>query len=173
MADRQALSDSLEDYLEAIYQVVQDKGAARPKDVAMRLDVAASSVTNALRALVGRHLINHAPYDIITLTDEGEVLAKSIVSRHDVLTTFFNQVLAVDHAVAEACACKMEHAVPDIVLERLIEYIRFEEKCHGGGTRWLEGTGFVCHAMASEGKLCAGCAESGRCQAMEPASTGA
>ena len=71
------LSASLEDYLEAIYQVIVERGEARSKDIVDRLSVAASSVTNALRGLVKRKLINHAPYDLITLTDEGEAVAET------------------------------------------------------------------------------------------------
>ena len=68
MAQQTDLSASLEDYLEAIYQVIQEKDAARAKDVAERLGVAPPSVTNALHALKERELVNHAPYDLITLT---------------------------------------------------------------------------------------------------------
>ena len=48
MAKTEKLSASLEDYLEAIYQIIAEKSAARSKDVAERLEVAPSSVTNAL-----------------------------------------------------------------------------------------------------------------------------
>jgi DtxR family Mn-dependent transcriptional regulator len=144
MAATAKLSASLEDYLEAIHEVVAQKDAARAKDVADRLGVAASSVTNALRALVKRGLVNHAPYDLITLTDEGRVRAGQIVQRHEALTDFLTKVLGVDDDVAADCACKMEHAVPDVVLERLIEYIRFREDNAPGGPAWIEGKGFVC-----------------------------
>jgi len=144
------LSASLEDYLEAIHQVVELKDAARVKDVAERLGVAASSVTNALRALVERGLVNHAPYDLITLTAKGRELAGKVVQRHEVLADFFTKVLAVDADVAADCACKMEHAVPDVVLERLTEYIKFQDNCDAGAA-WIDGTGFVCGSRSGCG----------------------
>ncbi len=55
------LSASLEDYLESIYVVAAEKGAARPKDLAERLNVKPASVTGALRHLAGRKLINYTP----------------------------------------------------------------------------------------------------------------
>ena len=51
MADRSALSSSLEDYLEAIYQIVEQSRVARVRDIAARLGVQKPSVTGALRSL--------------------------------------------------------------------------------------------------------------------------
>ncbi len=77
------LSASLEDYLEAIFQIVRDKQAARAKDISERLKVRRSSVTGALHALADRELINYAPYDLITLTDKGKIVAQAVVRRHE------------------------------------------------------------------------------------------
>ncbi|NQT91204.1 MAG: metal-dependent transcriptional regulator [Lentisphaerae bacterium] len=138
------LSASLEDYLEAIYVVSEEKSAARATDVGEKLGVANSSVTNALQSLVKKKLVKHAPYDLITLTPKGKSVARRIVRRHRVLKDFFVNVLAVTEEVGEDCACKVEHVVPDEVLERFTEYIKFEASNHRGGTSWVEGTGFVC-----------------------------
>jgi DtxR family Mn-dependent transcriptional regulator len=67
VSDTMALSASLEDYLEAILRIVQEKQVARAKDVGKRLNVGRSSVTGALHALADRKLINYAPYDLRTL----------------------------------------------------------------------------------------------------------
>jgi DtxR family Mn-dependent transcriptional regulator len=137
------LSASLEDYLEAIYQVMAERGEVRAKDVADRLGVAASSVTNALRGLVKRQLIQHEPYDRITFTEEGERIASDVVRRHEVLTSFFTEVLSVDEKTAADCACKMEHIVGDVILERLIAYIEYSRQAENGNATWVEGKGFV------------------------------
>ncbi len=60
------LSASLEDYLEAIFHIEQEKHAARAKDITERLQVSGASVTAALRTLAEKKLINYAPYDLIT-----------------------------------------------------------------------------------------------------------
>ncbi len=137
------LSASLEDYLEAIYQVITERGEARAKDIADRLDVAASSVTNALRGLVMRELIQHEPYDRITLTAKGERVARDVVRRHDTLKRFFTEVLSVDEDTAADCACKMEHIVGDVILERLIAYIEYDRQSGHGNATWVDGKGFV------------------------------
>jgi len=118
----QQLSASLEDYLEAIYHVVEAKQAARAKDIAARLHVSGSSVTGALHALAKREFINYAPYDVITLTPEGRRIAEDVVRRHRVLRTFFTRVLDVADDEADEAACRMEHAVPRSILERFIAF---------------------------------------------------
>ena len=139
----EALSASLEDYLEAIYHIAHRKGAARPKDIADRLGVNSSSVTGALRTLAERKLVNYAPYDIVTLTAEGELVAGDVVRRHQALKEFFVKVLAVDEQLAEEGACKMEHEIPRPILERFITFVDFIELCPRGGKRFTEG--FVNH----------------------------
>lgn len=134
MPNEEKISASLEDYLEAIYEIIEEKQAVRAKDIALRLDVAASSVTIALRGLAKRDLINHVPYDVITLTPLGKKLAKEVVRKHGILKDFFVKVLAVEEKTADECACKMEHVVPDEVLKRFVEFIKYEESCNQGRT---------------------------------------
>ena len=144
MAATEALSESLEDYLEAIFHIVARKQAARAKDISDRLNVSSSSVTGALHALSDRALVNYAPYDVITLTPEGHRLAEDIVRRHDVLRDFFVKVLAVDEDEAETAACKMEHAVPRSILERFLKFLEFIETCPRAGFAWVRGFGCEC-----------------------------
>lgn len=143
MPKRRKLSASLEDYLEAIHEIAAVKGAARAKDVADRLSVANSSVTNALHSLVEKDLVNHASYDLISLTPKGFKIAEAIVRRHNILKEFFVQVLALEQVVAEDCACKMEHYVPDMVMERFVEFVRCHQSGANGRLTWIEGEGFV------------------------------
>jgi len=131
------LSESLEDYLEAIFWVVSAKGAARAKDIAKRLRVKASSVTGALQALGEKNYVNHAPYDVITLTSEGLEVAKKVVRRHQILKDFFTSVLGIDAKIAEEGACKLEHNIPHPIVERLIEFVEFVEICPRGGKEWI------------------------------------
>ena len=88
------LSDSLEDYMEAIFHIEVKKHAARAKDIAERLQVSNSSVTGALRLLSDKGLVNYAPYDIITLTPKGKEIAQNVVRRHKALLDFFVKILS-------------------------------------------------------------------------------
>jgi len=119
------LSASLEDYLEAIFQIVNSKQAVRATDISKRLGVTRSSVTGALHALCEKHLVNYSPYDVITLTDKGESIARDIVRRHEVLKDFFTRVLAVEDDIADEAACKMEHAIPKKIINRFVKFVKF------------------------------------------------
>ncbi len=144
MSGKDSLSASLEDYLEAIYLIIAEKKVARAKDITASLGVSGASVTGALRALGERALINYAPYDVITLTDEGEDLARNIVLRHETLKAFFHKVLFVDAEEAEKSACKMEHNLSRPILDRMVSFIEFIENCPLAGVEWFEGFGFRC-----------------------------
>jgi DtxR family Mn-dependent transcriptional regulator len=138
------LSASLEDYLEAIYHIVGKKRAARAKDISDRLGVSRSSVTGALHSLSDKDLVNYAPYDIITLTASGETAARDVIRRHNVLRDFFTDVLKIDQTTAEESACRMEHAVSPLVLERLGSFIEFIRICPRIDIRWLDEFGYFC-----------------------------
>ncbi|MBO6004768.1 MAG: metal-dependent transcriptional regulator [Verrucomicrobia bacterium] len=121
------LSASLEDYLEAVLAVIIEKKAVRAKDIADRLNVSRSSVTGALQALAAKGYIHYAPYDVITLTSEGEKVAGKIFDKHKTLTDFFAKMLLIDPVLAEKTACEMEHVMPEEVIERLnklVSYVR-------------------------------------------------
>ena len=140
----ETLSASLEDYLEVIYHLIAEKQTARVKDISKRLKVNYSSVTGALKALAERKLVNYAPYELVTLTRQGEVLARDVIRRHEVLRDFFIKVLAINEKHADESACKMEHAVSPKILERFVEFVDFVETCPRGGVKWIKGFGYHC-----------------------------
>lgn len=138
MSPSEKLSASLEDYLEAIFEIVADKGAVRAKDIADRLSVRAGSVTGALQALAEKHYINYAPYDVITLTEQGQKEARRICRKHEVLKDFFVDILGVAPETAETGACRVEHVVGDELIDRLVAFAEFVQVCPRCGDDWLE-----------------------------------
>jgi len=124
------ITSSQEDYLEAIYHTVEAKGAARAKDIGAAMGVHGSSVTQALRALAQKKLINYVPYDVITLTDDGMTVAVDVVKRHETLAKFLHNVLGLDEKTADEGACRMEHAIDGLILDRLIKFVEnYETSC--------------------------------------------
>ena len=152
MTQQTQLSASQEDYLEAVYHIAREKKVARAKDIVKRLDVRASSVTNALRMLSSLGLINYAPYDLITLTEAGLAAAQEIVGRHEALSNFLVTVLGVDPVEADQAACKMEHTVPKPIVNRLIQYAEYVSRCPRGGITWESGFGYFCKTGCAPGQ---------------------
>ena len=121
----QKLSASLEDYLEAIFNIADQSNIARSKDIAEYLNVAKSSVTGALRILKKKGLVNYKPYDYVTLTDAGQTAAAKIVRKHNILKAFFVNVLGIDADMAQRAACKAEHQLGPEVIAKLLCFIEF------------------------------------------------
>lgn len=124
-AQNQALSSSLEDYLETIFNLTAQGDVARSKDIAEAMNVAKSSVTGALRTLADKKLVNYKPYAYITLTKAGRQAAQKVAMKHHILKSFFSDILAVDPAVAQEAACKAEHALGTDIADRLMDFIEF------------------------------------------------
>jgi DtxR family Mn-dependent transcriptional regulator len=142
--NKHQLSASLEDYIEAIYHIIAAKEVARGKDISKRLQVSGASVTEALRALSKKGLINYAPYEVITMTSRGQLIAEDVIRRHNSLKKFFTEVLAVDDAIAEQGACKFEHTAPPEIIEQMVNFSKFLDVCPRGGSELLQGFADFC-----------------------------
>lgn len=115
----------MEDYLETIWRLTDEKGAARARDIAKELSVHKSTVTAALRALAQKGLVNYAPYEITTLSPRGRKIAQEVAHRHEVIEEFLTNVLLIKPAAARENACRMEHVMDKSVLDRLITFAEF------------------------------------------------
>jgi DtxR family Mn-dependent transcriptional regulator len=128
------ISSSLEDYLEAIAEIIEENEHAHTKDIADKLGVSMPSVTNALQALSARGLIIYRSHTPVILTDSGAAKAAIIRKRHDALCRFLSQLLKVDPAEADVTACRIEHVITEPVTSRmtaLIEAVEQREDCAG------------------------------------------
>jgi len=121
--DEAQLTRSMEDYLEAIYNLKARSDVARVKDIASEMDVKMPSVTGALHALAQKGLVKHDPYDTVELTDEGIDRARSVADRHTAIKRFLVEVLGLRDADAEAEACAIEHVMKPDTLERLLGFL--------------------------------------------------
>ena len=99
------LSQSLEDYLEIIYNKIKENSSVKAIDISRQLNVSRASVTEALNEL-------------------GIKKAKEIVSRHNELSLFLKN-LGVCDVEAEETACKIEHIISDNVQKRIKAFNKF------------------------------------------------
>lgn len=123
------LSENIEDYLETILALQTRNTVARSKDIAHQLNIKRGSVTGMLKKLSALGLINYEPYGYVTLTPEGEKIARKIEYRHAVLKDFLFRILEVDEERADETACKMEHAMDSQSFRKFVEFIATLDAC--------------------------------------------
>jgi len=132
------LSQSLEDYLEAMYVISLTSKVARVKEVAKFLKVKTPSVVDAIGKLTEKDLVVHEKYGYLELTKKGMSRAKSIYRKHEELYKFFNEVLGMSPEISSRDACKIEHYISKETLDRMVKFIKFIETCPEGYPEWLK-----------------------------------
>jgi DtxR family Mn-dependent transcriptional regulator len=132
------LSATMEDYLETIFRIEEQKHFARVRDISAALEVAKSAATSALQRLSEKGLVNYEPYEPVTLSAEGRQRAGRIVLRHRVIEDFLESVLGLEAGRANSIACGMEHAIDRDALDRFVCFLAFVGRRRAGGESWLE-----------------------------------
>jgi DtxR family Mn-dependent transcriptional regulator len=118
---KKAITASVEDYLEVIYEHLKINPSIKAIDIAKKLNISRASVTEALQKLSAKGYINYEKSKPIELTKEGEEIAKSVASRHSVLCKFFSDILGLNSQEAEINACRVEHVITQSAFEKFIE----------------------------------------------------
>ncbi len=106
----------MDDYLEQILHLIEEKGYARAVDISGNLGISQASVTNMLRKLDGEGLVKHEKYRGTVLTDDGQRIAKAIVERHETLTRFL-RLFGLEEDTIYRDVEGMEHHVSRPTLE--------------------------------------------------------
>jgi len=132
------ITASLEDYLEAIYEIIQEKNGVKAVEVSRRLGVGRSSVTEALKNLAEKKLVNYGRYDVISLTPLGEQTAQKVLLKHNVLFDFFTQILGLNSEESHENACRVEHVISEEALKRFTSFIEFNKQFHCQNHNYLE-----------------------------------
>ena len=116
-----AMTQSLEDYLEAVFVLIDEGKPAQVRDVARLLSVKMPSVVKALHELKNLELVTQKPYAPIELTTKGRRLAAMVRSRHTLLRAFLMK-LGVSRRTADRDACLMEHILSAETLDKIRTY---------------------------------------------------
>lgn len=106
-------SISREDYLRAIYHLMEEKDEVRSVEVADYLGVSKPSVSEMLKNLDADGLIQYKKYSKINLTKKGFNLAKNLTARHRIIETFLKETLKINPQKIHEEAHKLEHAFSD------------------------------------------------------------
>jgi Mn-dependent DtxR family transcriptional regulator len=115
-------TDRMEDYLEVIYELVQQKGYATTVDISSYLNVSSPSVTKMMQKLDETGYLKYEKYRGIRLTNEGIRIARNIRNRHGLLAEFF-KIIGVDEETANNDAEGIEHHLHPETMKKLEEFI--------------------------------------------------
>ena len=115
-----ALTITKEDYLRAIFRLQEDGAVAvRSVDLAAKLGLSKSTVSERIQELVSQKLISSPKYGTITLTKKGSKIAQNLTRKHRLIEVFLTKVLHMNERDVHAEAHTLEHAVSDNVAARL------------------------------------------------------
>lgn len=118
------ISASLEDYLEVIYEIIDEKHGVKAVDISRKLGVGRSSVTDALKALADKKLVNYGRYEVISLTEKGQETAKDVIKKHNILSDFFINVLNLSEDQANKNACRIEHVLSEEAFDGFVKFMK-------------------------------------------------
>jgi len=117
------LSQAIEDYLKAIHflQLVETKVST--SSIAGRLGVAQASVTGMIKKMAEMKLVEHSPYQGVTLTEAGEKIALEIIRHHRLLELYLAEAMGYSWDKVHDEAEKLEHVISEEFEEKIDEFL--------------------------------------------------
>ncbi|WP_339319689.1 transcriptional regulator MntR [Paenibacillus sp. FSL R10-2734] len=121
---------SMEDYLERIYKLIDEKGYARVSDIAEGLEVHPSSVTKMIQKLDKDEYLIYEKYRGLVLTNKGKKVGKRLVDRHQLLEEFLGLIGVQQEYIYNDVEGIEHHLSWDSItrIETLVEYFRRDEE---------------------------------------------
>ncbi|WP_144060463.1 metal-dependent transcriptional regulator [Archaeoglobus sulfaticallidus] len=112
--------ERVEEYLEAIYDIQESSNRlVKTTELAKKLDVKPSSVTEMILKLKDSGYVDYQPYRGVMLTKKGYDVAKRIKKYHKIFETFFTEFLGLNEEESHNLSCELEHHVSDEVAEKI------------------------------------------------------
>ena len=124
------LSNSLEDYIEAVRNIELEKGCATVGEIAEALNVKKPSASLAMKQLKERGLVEYTQYSPIVLTREGRYYADRVISCHTMVKEFLITVLKMEEKRADEVAWCIEHIM---TLEEISRFQLLTDRCRERG----------------------------------------
>ncbi|MFD2925944.1 transcriptional regulator MntR [Halobacillus naozhouensis] len=118
---------SMEDYIEQIYILIEDKGYARVSDIAENLQVHPSSVTKMVQKLDRDQYLNYEKYRGLILTPKGKKIGKRLVYRHELLEQFL-EIIGVNQDKIYNDVEGIEHHLSWDSIDRIGDLVQYFEE---------------------------------------------
>ena len=121
---RNNLSNSEENYLKAIFKIYErTQKAASTNAIAEQMSTKAASVTDMLKRLSEKELINYKKYHGVTLTEKGSAIAKNLIRKHRLWEVFLTDKLQFAWDQVHELAEQLEHIKSDELINRLDNFL--------------------------------------------------
>ena len=114
-----------ENYLKSIYHLAMNTTNVSTNQLAALLNTKASSVTDMLKKLSDKGLINYTPYQGVSLTAEGEKIAVNIIRRHRLWEYFLVEKLNFKWDEVHEMAEELEHISSNELIDRLDKFMDY------------------------------------------------
>ena len=116
-------SETAEDYVEAVLDIIEEKNECRVLDLAKYFNVSHVTVSKIVKRLDDEKLLNSKPYQPVELTDIGLKLAKRVKKRHQIVLAFLLK-LGVDKVNAQIDSEGIEHHVSTSTLNAMKKFLK-------------------------------------------------
>ena len=114
------MQESPEDYLETTYMLSLHSSEVRSIDVARHLGYSKPSVSVAMKRLRENGYVNMDDNNLLTLTESGLAIARSIYERHQVISGYLMSI-GVSEETALKDACRIEHVLSEETFHKIKE----------------------------------------------------
>ncbi len=156
------LTESLEKYLLAIFELLEQKGSIKVKDVSSYLKIGGPATADAIKTLAARGFVNYVPYGTITLSPKGASAIELKLYRHKTISKFLNNVLDIEQNEAEKNANAIEYSMTEEVLTKFVHFLDFMAQCSCKEPKWIKS----CKTTLKDGKMsdkCTKCSSGNGC----------
>jgi DtxR family Mn-dependent transcriptional regulator len=126
------ISDVVEEYLEIIYRLQEQRGVAKTSDLVRILTVAPGTVTNTIERLEKNLLIVHEPYKGVQLTEKGFKIAMNVIRKHRLLECLLANFLGIEWYEAHDAACQLEHWISEEIAKKIEAALGYPKTCPHG-----------------------------------------
>ena len=118
--------------LKSVYRLAGPEGTARPGDVADALSISPGTITARFKKLDERGLLEHRPYQGVSLTKQGRLAAIDAIRRHRIVERFLSDMLGYPWDQADSLAVTFEHSLPGEVVQRIYAALDRPTTCPHG-----------------------------------------
>jgi DtxR family Mn-dependent transcriptional regulator len=123
---------TVEEYLESIGALEEQRSPVSTSAIAQIMGLSLASVSEMVRRLSEKGLVEYTPYGGAKLTNEGRKRFLRLTRRHRLWEVFLNRYLDIGWEDVYQHACTLEHATTDLVVQKLAAFLGNPRTCPHG-----------------------------------------